>query len=74
MTESNGKIILENCTSQDERERTDKVIRPILRGRDIKNGKITSCAQYLICVHNGFCDKQDNKISRININEYTKYA
>ena len=28
--------ILNNCSSEDERTRTDEIIRPILRGRDIK--------------------------------------
>ena len=30
------KEILANCKSVDERKRTDDLIRPILRGRDIK--------------------------------------
>ena len=30
------KEILDKCNSDDERKRTDDLIRPILRGRDIK--------------------------------------
>ena len=30
------KEILDNCQTEDERKRTDELIRPILRGRDIK--------------------------------------
>ncbi|HLU16683.1 MAG TPA: hypothetical protein VKZ76_01385, partial [Edaphocola sp.] len=28
--------ILSNCTSDEERQKTDELIRPLLRGRDIK--------------------------------------
>ena len=31
--------ILANCKTEDERKRTDDIIRPILRGRDIKRYK-----------------------------------
>ena len=31
--------ILSNCKSEEERQRTEAIIRPILRGRDIKQSK-----------------------------------
>ena len=40
--------ILNNCTSEDERKRTDELIRPILRGRDIKRYSYEYADLYLI--------------------------
>ena len=40
--------ILDNCKSEDERKRTDDLIRPILRGRDIKRYSYEYADLYLI--------------------------
>ena len=40
--------ILDNCTTEDERKRTDELIRPILRGRDIKRYGYEWAGLYLI--------------------------
>ena len=40
--------ILENCADDDERERTAAIIRPILRGRDIKRYGYDFADQYII--------------------------
>ena len=40
--------ILSNCQSQDERQRTEELIRPILRGRDIKRYGYDWAGLYLI--------------------------
>ena len=40
--------ILDNCRSQDERQRTEEIIRPILRGRDIKRYSYQYADLYLI--------------------------
>lgn len=36
ITSEKRQEILDNCKTEDERKRTDELIRPILRGRDIK--------------------------------------
>ena len=59
--------ILNNCNNADERKRTDELIRPILRGRDIKRYGYEWANLYLIASHNGIPDK---KIPRINIDDY----
>ena len=41
-------IILDACQSNDERQRTDEIIRPILRGRDIKRYSYVFADQYII--------------------------
>lgn len=42
--------ILNNCKTEDERKRTDALIRPILRGRDIKRYKAEWAGLYLLYI------------------------
>ena len=58
--------ILANCQTEDERQRTDELIRPILRGRDIKRYGYVENGLYLINTHNGI----RGHIPRINIEDY----
>lgn len=58
--------ILSNCKSEEERQRTEAVIRPILRGRDIKRYSYDWAGLWLINTHNGI----KGKIPRIDINDY----
>ena len=58
--------ILENCKTEEERERTEELIRPILRGRDIKRYGYNWAGLWLINTHNGIKDK----LERIHIEEY----
>lgn len=58
--------ILNRCESEDERKRTAELIRPILRGRDIKRYGYVNNGLYLINTHNGI----KGKIPRIDINDY----
>ena len=58
--------ILSNCRSDDERSRTEELIRPILRGRDIKRYSYDWANLWLINSHNGV----KGRIPRINIEEY----
>ena len=59
--------ILANCQSDEEREKTDELIRPILRGRDIKRYGYDFADLYLINTHNGVKEKG---IKRIHIEDY----
>lgn len=58
--------ILANCQSEEERERTDELIRPILRGRDIKRYGYDWAGLWLINTHNGI----KGKIDRIHVEDY----
>ncbi|MDE5857039.1 MAG: Eco57I restriction-modification methylase domain-containing protein [Muribaculaceae bacterium] len=60
------KQILANCKDDDERERTDELIRPILRGRDIKCYGYEWAGLWLINTHNGI----KGKLDRIHIEDY----
>ena len=59
--------ILANCQSEEERQRTAELIRPILRGRDIKRYGYNWDNLWLINTHNGIKGVKP----RININEYS---
>ena len=59
--------ILANCKTDDERKRSAELIRPILRGRDIKRYEYNFADLYLINTHNGVKDKN---IPRIDIKDY----
>ena len=58
--------ILTNCQTEEERKRTDELIRPILRGRDIRRYGYVDNGLYLINTHNGI----KGKLPRIDINDY----
>ena len=59
--------ILANCQTDEERQKTAEIIRPILRGRDIKRYGYEFADLYLIHTHNGVKEKG---IKRINIEDY----
>ena len=58
--------ILANCQTEDERKRTAELIRPILRGRDIKRYGYNWANLWLINTHNGI----RGKLERIHIEDY----
>ena len=58
--------ILSNCVNEEERAKTAALIRPILRGRDIKRYGYVDNGLYLLNTHNGI----KGKIPRIDINNY----
>ena len=58
--------ILANCQTEDERTRTAELIRPILRGRDIKRYGYDWAGLWLINIHNGV----RGKYPPIDINDY----
>ena len=59
--------ILANCKNEIERKKTAELIRPILRGRDIKRYEYNFADLYLINTHNGVKEKN---IPRIDIKDY----
>ncbi len=50
--------------------RSAEIIKPILRGRDIKRYKADFADLWLIATHNGYTDGLGNKIPRIEISDY----
>ena len=66
ITSEKREEILANCKTEDERKRTAELIRPILRGRDIKRYGYVDNGLYLINTHNGV----RGRIPRIKIEDY----
>jgi hypothetical protein len=65
--EAKRNEIFTNCKDTAERKRTDEIIRPILRGRDIKRYGYNWAGLYLIATHNGVPEKG---IPRFEIKNY----
>ncbi len=73
ITEEKRSEILAACQSEEERERTAQIIRPILRGRDIRRYRADWNRLYLINSHNGYIHHKEQKVEAIppiEINEY----
>ena len=64
-TQKRDEILL-NCKTKEEREKTAELIRPILRGRDIKRYSYDWANLWLINTHNGI----KGKLERIHIEDY----
>ncbi|WP_120833714.1 class I SAM-dependent DNA methyltransferase [Helicobacter pylori] len=62
--------ILNACKTQEERERTEALIKPILRGKDIKRYSYEWAHLWVINTHNGYTSNLKSKISPIDIEKY----
>ncbi len=62
--------ILNACKTQEERERTERLIKPILRGKDIKRYSYEWAGEWLINTHNGYTSSLKSKIPPIDIAKY----
>ncbi|MCQ2805288.1 class I SAM-dependent DNA methyltransferase [Helicobacter pylori] len=62
--------ILNACKTQEERERTETLIKPILRGKDIKRYSYEWAGEWLINTHNGYTSALKSKIPPIDIAKY----
>ena len=66
ITSTKRDEILANCKTEEERSRTDEIIRPILRGRDIRRYSYDWADLWLINTHNGI----RGEVERIHIEDY----
>uniref|UniRef100_UPI00367064AB class I SAM-dependent DNA methyltransferase n=1 Tax=Campylobacter coli TaxID=195 RepID=UPI00367064AB len=62
--------ILANCKDKAEKERTAKLIRKMLRGRDIKRYSYEWAGLWVINTHNGYKNQNGEKVEAINIENY----
>ncbi len=62
--------ILNACKTQEERERTETLIKPILRGKDIKRYSYEWADLWVINTHNGYTSALKSKIPPIDIEKY----
>lgn len=61
ITTEKRKEILANCKTDDERKRTKAIIKPILRGRDIKRYYYEWVGLWVIFIHAGWTDENKGK-------------
>ncbi|GAA7117432.1 class I SAM-dependent DNA methyltransferase [Helicobacter pylori] len=59
--------ILNACKTQEERESTEALIKPILRGKDIKRYSYEWAGEWVINTHNGYTSNLKSKIPPIDI-------
>ncbi|ECL3340359.1 class I SAM-dependent DNA methyltransferase [Campylobacter jejuni] len=62
--------ILANCKDEAEKELTAKLIRKMLRGRDIKRYSYEWAGLWVINTHNGYKNQNGEKVEAINIKHY----
>ncbi|GHR77983.1 type II restriction endonuclease Eco57I subunit R [Helicobacter pylori] len=63
--------ILNACKTQEERERTEALIKPILRGKDIKRYSYEWAGEWVINTHNGYTSNLKFKIPPVDIEKYS---
>ncbi|GAA9400500.1 class I SAM-dependent DNA methyltransferase [Helicobacter pylori] len=62
--------ILNACKTQEERKRTEVLIKPILRGKDIKRYSYEWAGEWVINTHNGYTSALKSKIPPVDIEKY----
>ncbi|MFB1342376.1 Eco57I restriction-modification methylase domain-containing protein [Helicobacter pylori] len=70
ITTEKRDAILNACKTQEERERTERLIKPILRGKDIKRYSYEWADLWVINTHNGYTSALKSKIPPIDIEKY----
>ncbi len=70
ITTEKREEILNACKTQEERKRTDALIKPILRGKDIKRYSYEWAHLWVINTHNGYTSNLKFKIPPIDIEKY----
>ncbi|NOK31194.1 class I SAM-dependent DNA methyltransferase [Helicobacter pylori E48] len=70
ITTEKREEILNACKTQEERKRTETLIKPILRGKDIKRYSYEWAHLWVINTHNGYTSNLKSKIPPIDIEKY----
>ncbi|GAA7479093.1 class I SAM-dependent DNA methyltransferase [Helicobacter pylori] len=70
ITTEKREEILNACKTQEERKRTEALIKPILRGKDIKRYSYEWAGEWVINTHNGYTSALKSKIPPIDIEKY----
>ncbi len=70
ITTEKREEILNACKTQEERKRTETLIKPILRGKDIKRYSYEWVHLWVINTHNGYTSNLKFKIPPIDIEKY----
>ncbi len=70
ITTEKREEILNACKTREERKRTETLIKPILRGKDIKRYSYEWAHLWVINTHNGYTSNLKFKIPPIDIEKY----
>ncbi len=70
ITTEKREEILNACKTQEERKCTEALIKPILRGKDIKRYSYEWAGEWVINTHNGYTSNLKFKIPPIDIEKY----
>lgn len=70
ITTEKREEILNACKTQEERKRTETLIKPILRGKDIKKYSYEWAREWVINTHNGYTSNLKSKIPPVDIEKY----
>ncbi|WP_000463601.1 Eco57I restriction-modification methylase domain-containing protein, partial [Helicobacter pylori] len=70
LTTEKREEILNACKTKEERKRTEALIKPILRGKDIKRYSYEWADLWVINTHNGYTSNLKSKIPPIDIEKY----
>ncbi|GAA9942385.1 class I SAM-dependent DNA methyltransferase [Helicobacter pylori] len=70
ITTEKREEILNACKTQEERKRTEALIKPILRGKDIKRYSYEWAREWVINTHNGYTSNLKIKIPPVDIENY----
>ncbi|GHP76688.1 type II restriction endonuclease Eco57I subunit R [Helicobacter pylori] len=71
ITTEKREEILNACKTKEERKRTEALIKPILRGKDIKRYSYEWADLWVINTHNGYTSNLKFKIPPIDIEKYS---
>ena len=69
---SKRQEILNNCQTEEERNRTAMIFKPLVKGEDLKRYKMNFADRWLIHTHNGIKNQQTKEVimPRVDINDY----
>lgn len=72
VNDSKRQEIIGQCQTEDERERTAELFKPLVKGEDLKRYKLNFSDRWLIHTHNGIKDQKTKEtiVPRIDINDY----
>ncbi|WRD58836.1 class I SAM-dependent DNA methyltransferase [Helicobacter pylori] len=70
ITTEKREEILNACKTQEEKKRTERLIKPVLRGKDIKRYSYEWAHLWVINTHNGYTSNLKSKIPPIDIEKY----
>lgn len=70
ITTEKREEILNACKTQEERKHTEALIKPILRGKDIKRYSYEWAGEWVINTHNGYTSAIKSKIPPVDIEKY----